>query len=52
MLWCPGEMQEFTPQIVDMSLTYISYDPNYNYDSEEDFDEDYLYVLRYFLVFQ
>eukprot|EP00116_Pleurobrachia_bachei_P001870 sb/3462132/ len=49
VLWCPGEITEFTPQIVDMCLVYLGYDPNYNYDEggeeeeeelEEDEDED------------
>ena len=42
MLWCPGEMQDFTGQIVDISLNYITYDPNYNYDSEDEEDDEYL----------
>lgn len=37
-------MQEFTSQIIDMTLTYITYDPNYNYDNDGDDDDEYLWV--------
>lgn len=40
ILWCPGEMQEYTGQVTSMALQFICYDPNYNYDAE---DEDDVY---------
>ena len=33
-------MQEYTGQVTNMALQFICYDPNYNYDAE---DEDDVY---------
>lgn len=33
---CPKEISSYVPTITDLCLKYISYDPNYNYDSEEE----------------
>jgi len=32
---CPKEMTPHIPVIIDLCLSYISYDPNYNYDDAE-----------------
>ncbi len=43
VLRCPREVSPFIPSILETSLTFITYDPNYNYDEEEeenDEDED------------
>lgn len=39
VLKCSNVMQEFIRKIVQLSLKYLTYDPNYNYDDEND-DED------------
>ncbi|XP_044740859.1 cullin-associated NEDD8-dissociated protein 1 isoform X2 [Chrysoperla carnea] len=33
---CPKEMTPYIPTITDLCLNYMTYDPNYNYDSDED----------------
>ena len=35
---CGSEISGHIPAIVDLCLEYITYDPNYNYDDEEDSD--------------
>ena len=47
VLWCPSEMLEFTSDIVDISLRYITYDPNYNYISDEEDEDDYMLELYF-----
>lgn len=32
---CPKEITEYIPNIIDLSLKYMTYDPNYNYDEDE-----------------
>ncbi|XP_044761676.1 cullin-associated NEDD8-dissociated protein 1 [Coccinella septempunctata] len=32
---CPKEITEHIPNIIDLSLRYMTYDPNYNYDEDE-----------------
>ena len=36
---CGSEISGHIPAIVDLCLEYITYDPNYNYDEEDDSDE-------------
>ncbi|XP_018410749.1 PREDICTED: cullin-associated NEDD8-dissociated protein 1-like [Nanorana parkeri] len=35
---CPKEISSYVPTITELCLKYIAYDPNYNYDSEEEED--------------
>ena len=35
---CGSEISGHIPTIVDLCLEYITYDPNYNYEDEEDSD--------------
>ena len=35
---CGSEMSAHIPAIVSLCLEYITYDPNYNYDEEDDSD--------------
>lgn len=37
---CPKEIANYIKPIMDLSLKYISYDPNYNYDDEEEADDE------------
>lgn len=32
---CPKEIIEYIPNIINLSLKYMTYDPNYNYDEDE-----------------
>ncbi|XP_030633653.1 cullin-associated NEDD8-dissociated protein 2 [Chanos chanos] len=36
---CPKEMSPHIPTVIKLCLTYISYDPNYNYDADDDQDD-------------
>ncbi|CAB1353222.1 unnamed protein product [Coregonus sp. 'balchen'] len=36
---CPKEMSPHIPTVIKLCLRYITYDPNYNYDVDEDRDE-------------
>ncbi|KAK7137279.1 hypothetical protein R3I93_017381 [Phoxinus phoxinus] len=36
---CPKEMSPHIPTIIKLSLKYITYDPNYNYDADDDQDD-------------
>lgn len=33
---CPKETNEFVPKIVDICIVYLKYDPNFNYDGNEE----------------
>lgn len=33
---CPKEVTEFLPEIIEITLKYLCYDPNYNYDDMEE----------------
>jgi len=33
---CPTEISKYIKQIIDICLNFIAYDPNYNYDEDED----------------
>ena len=35
---CGSEMSSYIPAIVSLCLEYITYDPNYNYEDEDDSD--------------
>ena len=35
---CGNEMSSYIPGIVSLCLEYITYDPNYNYEDEDDSD--------------
>ncbi|CAF4347466.1 unnamed protein product, partial [Adineta steineri] len=32
---CPKETNEFVPKIVDICIVYLKYDPNFNYDNDD-----------------
>lgn len=36
---CPKEMSPHLPTIIKLCLKYITYDPNYNYDADDDQDD-------------
>ncbi|XP_053530044.1 cullin-associated NEDD8-dissociated protein 2 [Ictalurus punctatus] len=36
---CPKEMSPHIPMVINLCLKYVTYDPNYNYDAEDD-EED------------
>lgn len=36
---CPKEMSSHIQTIIKLCLKYITYDPNYNYDAEDDQDD-------------
>ncbi len=36
---CPKEIANYIKQIMDLCLKYVSYDPNYNYDDDEEMDD-------------
>ncbi|KAK9718909.1 TATA-binding protein interacting (TIP20) [Popillia japonica] len=37
---CPKEITKYIPSIVELCLQYMTYDPNYNYDDEDEDNED------------
>jgi cullin-associated NEDD8-dissociated protein 1 len=37
---CPKEMLKYVKQIIDLCLKFITYDPNYNYDDDNDMNDD------------
>ena len=37
---CPKEITSYIRQIMDLCLKYLSYDPNYNYDDDEEMNDD------------
>ena len=37
---CPKEITEFIPSIIPITLQYLSYDPNYNYEDDDTEDDD------------
>jgi len=39
ILRCPAESKPFLDKIIELCLNYIKYDPNYNYDSDEEEDD-------------
>lgn len=38
---CPLEITPHLSDIIDISLKFVTYDPNYNYDDDEAIDDDY-----------
>ena len=37
---CPKEISKYIKQIIELCLKFITYDPNYNYDDENETDQD------------